>query len=511
MKEYRIINSFREFARYCKKNYILGFLLAVIIALVYGKQAFSTDFYVDAEIIINHPHSIYNWNQIGRFGLIGIKMLMEGNWYNPYMEAVLFLITLWFNGMGLCYLYSIIIGKLNTCIGIIFVSLFLIYPTYADQFMFRFQSFEIALGMLLVVWATIYFYMFYNERNKEAFVIAVCMEILSFGIYQSMVNLQICFFIALYLFHMTKLDQRGRKRLILNSILLFMVGFVIYEFIVQLFFSEGEYLTEQVGWLSGDLLFTIRNLLAYVKRILLSLDVFYPITFFASVIAGLVLLICFFIHQRKDFFVILQGIGAMLVSPFFLAIITGQPTVYRAQCMLPFVGAIMWLFTLEFVKNKKTLHNICIVLGCIFLFMQGSVLMRMQYTQDIIREADEIQAIQIIDRIEQVKEKNTDKPIVFIGHLDAKTNKSCYTKEQASSFLSYSVYEFAYVVGVPIEIPNYYNTGRILGFFETMGFLYRMPTKEMVAEAETKATQLPCWPAVGSVCEKENYILVKLN
>ena len=75
-----------------------------------------------------------------------------------------------------------------------------------------------------------------------------------------------------------------------------------------------------------------------------------------------------------------------------------------------------------------------------------------------------------------------------------------------------SVYgEFAYVVGVPVATPNYYNTGRILGFFETMGFTYSMPTQEMVAEAEAVAGELPCWPTAGSIQEKEDYIVVRLN
>ena len=507
----RIIKPFQEFIKYCTNNYILGLLIAVIIALVYGKQAFSTGFYVDAEVIINNPHTTYNWDQIGRFGLIGIKMLLGGNWYNPYWEAALFLITLWCVGMGACYLYSTIIGNVDTWVGVIFVSLFLVFPTYADQFMFRFQSFEIAFGMLLVVWTTIYFYLFYMERNKGAFMVAVCMEIVAFGIYQSMINLQICFFIAVYFFHMMALDWKERRKLISYSILQFTVGFVIYECIVQLFFTSGEYLTGQIGWFSGDLFATIRNLLAYVKRILLALDVFYPITFLASVIAGFGLLIWFFLYQRKDFFAALLGIGAMLASPFLLAMITGTPTAYRAQCMLPFVCAVMWLFVVEFVKQKKIFRMVCIALGCVFLLMQSAVLMRMQYTQDVIREADEIMAAQMMERIEQAKEKQVEKPVVFVGHLEARTNGSCYTKEQVASFLSYSVYEFAYVVGVPVATPNYYNTGRILGFFETMGFSYGMPTQEMVTEAEAMAVELPCWPAAGSVQETESYVVVRLS
>lgn len=61
--------------------------MAALLVLVYGKQAYSTDFYVDAEFIINHPRTIYNWDEIGRFGLIGIKMLLGGNWYTNWRNS----------------------------------------------------------------------------------------------------------------------------------------------------------------------------------------------------------------------------------------------------------------------------------------------------------------------------------------------------------------------------------------------------------------------------------------
>lgn len=507
----RIKEPVQDFIKYCQENVILGLWLAAILALAYGKQAFSTDFYVDAEVIINNPRSIYNWDQIGRFGLIALKMLLGGNWYNPYLEAALFLVTLWCTGMAVCYLFSVVAGKVNTCINVIYAAIFLIFPTYADQFMFRFQAFEIVFAMLLVVCASTYFYRFYTEKNKGAFLLAVCMDIFSFGIYQSMVNLQICFFIAIYLFRMDSCDWKERRRLIGLEMLEFLISFVIYECIVKLFFSGGDYLTNQIGWLSGDLYMTIRNLLAYVKRVLLAMDVFYPITYLVCVGCGIGILV-WSLYKKKNFAANVLGIGAMLASPFFLALITGTPTAYRAQCMLPFTCAVMWLYTTKMVKERKNvMYAISVAAGVVFLMVQGAVLMRMQYTQDVIREADEIQAMQIIDRIQQVKEDDTQKPVVFLGHLDARTNGSCYTKTQAASFLSYSVYEFAYVVGVPVDTPNYYNTGRILGFFETLGFPYEVPTSDMVAEAENQCSEMPIWPQKGSIQETEHYIVVRLS
>ena len=143
--------------------------------------------------------------------------------------------------------------------------------------------------------------------------------------------------------------------------------------------------------------------------------------------------------------------------------------------------------------------------------------MRMYYTQDIIRDADLITAAQMIERIEGIEGGQTNsgqkvnKPVVFLGHLDAKTNASCYTKTEAPSYLSYSVYEFAYIIGVPVDTPDYFNTGRILGYFDTLGFHYDMPSTAMVEEAKAVGAGMEHWPAVSSVQEMQEYVVVKLS
>lgn len=512
MEPKRLMIPLRELTQYIREHFMLGFAVAFTVILVYAKQAFSMDFYIDAEVVLNHPHTVYNWNQIGRFGLIALKYLIGNNWYNPYFEAVLFLLFLWLLGMCFSYLFHGICGKGQEVVHFIFAALFLVFPAYADQFMFRFQSFETVFAMLLVVLATRYFYMAFTEKNGWAYGPAVLFDVFSFGIYQSMVNLQICFHIAVYLFTMERYGKAERKRLVRSELAHFFISLVVYGVIVKLFFDSGDYLSRQVGWLSGDLMSAVMNLLAYIKRILLALDVFYTIAYPVCVCVCMALIVWIFLRDRQMVLPYMIGLGGMLASPFFLALITGTPSPYRAQCMLPFVCAVLWLFiTLWLQKRGAVCYALWVISGCIFVLCQTSVLMRLFYTQDVIRDADRVTATQIMARIQEVCNQDDDKPVVFIGHLDAKINGSCYTKAEAASYLSYSVFEFAYIEGVPVETPDYFNSSRILGYFETLGFQYAAPSAMMVEEAKAGGADMDCWPGPDSIRETQEYIIVKLS
>lgn len=502
----------KELARYIREHFMLGLGVAAAVALTYGAQAFSTDFYIDAEVILNHPHTVYNWDQIGRFGLIALKYLIGNNWYNPYFEGALFLAVLWLLGMCFSYLFRRLRPEGGEGVHFIFVTLFLVFPTYADQFMFRFQCFGAASAMLLVALATCYFHMAFTEKNIWAYALAVVLDVFSFGIYQSMVNLQICFYIALYLFTMEKYGRAERKGLVCRELVCFLISLAVYGGIVKLFFDSGDYLSRQVGWLSGSPMSAVMNLLAYVKRVLLAMDVFYSIGYPVCVCACAAVFIWALLRDRRLLLPYAIAFAGMLASPFFLALATGTPSPYRAQCMLPFVYAVLWLYMVLRLRERGMLrYGLGIAVGCVLLCCQASVLARLFYTQDVIRDADRLTAAQLMTRIQEAGGGDGDMPIVFIGRLEAGINGSCYTKKQAASYLSYSVYEFAYIEGVPVDTPDYFNTGRILGYFGTMGFYYPEPTVEMVEEAGVKGADMGCWPGADCVRRTEDYIIVKLS
>lgn len=511
MNPARLAAPLNELAQYIKKHMLFGFFLAAGILLVYGKQAFSTDFYIDAEVFLNNPGTFYNWGGIGRFGLIALKYLFGNVRYNPYFEAALFLSALWLLGLASSCLFGLFYPKISGLASFVFAGIFLSFPTYADQFMFRFQSFEIVVAMLLIVFATRYFYLFIKEKDYAAYALAVALDVFSFGIYQSMVNLQICFYIAIYLFLIPERNAAERACFAKNAIIDFLLTFSVYEIIVKLFFSSGDYLSSQAGWLSKDAASVVLNLLAYVKRILFALDVFYPVTYLGCVLLSFAFLAWAFACDRQRFLPYMLGIGALLSSPFFLAIAMGTPLPYRAQCMLPFACAILWLFAARHLQERGIYkYALCVIIGTLFILCQSSVIMRMFYTQDVIRDSDKITAAQLMAKLGDTGAK-CGKPVVFLGHMDAKINASCYAKWEAGSHLSYSVYEFAYIEGVPVETPDYFNTTRILGYFKAMGFDYAAPSAELTEAARAHGADMADFPGAGCIRETDECVIVKFS
>lgn len=508
-------NVWVGFFDYIKSHPLLSVFTAAVLALCYAGQAFSTQFYIDAEVILNTPRSMYNWQEIGRFGLVWLKKLSGLDWYNPYLAGVLFLITLWLAAMGTGYLFSYIDRRVSIAASGVFMLIYLIYPTYAEQFMFRFQAFEVAFAMFLLAVASWYFVQFLRENNVAGFVLSIVLLVVSFGIYQSMANMQLCLYLGIFLFLLLAKKEDGKviKKTILFTVVHFLSAFVIYQLIIKLFFTQSNYLTGQISWQYESFRFVVHKILNYMGDVFAGAQVFYTATYKVCVCLLALLLIAIVAAKKKRSIWYVPGAAALAVSPFFLSVLTGSATVYRAQLMLPLACAIIWLFgihcfTVLFTGiGNKAVMNAGMILGVVFVLVQSAPLMRLFYTQDVIGRSDLMTATQMIDDIHEVTAVFGGKPLIFIGHRAPLRNGSCYSYEEAPTYLCRSAFELDYMA----EPAFYYSTHRILGYFQTMGYYYARPTMEMMEQAYADGADMVCWPIDGSVKEFEDYIIVKLS
>ena len=58
------------FADYCKNHGALIAITLAIIALAHGSYIFSNNFGIDTQVFVQEPEFDYNWEGIGRFGLL---------------------------------------------------------------------------------------------------------------------------------------------------------------------------------------------------------------------------------------------------------------------------------------------------------------------------------------------------------------------------------------------------------------------------------------------------------
>lgn len=514
-------NVWTGFLQYIKVHPLMSVLIAVILALVYAGLAFSDYYYIDAEIIINRPEYMYNWSQIGRFGLVWLKHLLGLAWFNPYFAGGLLLLILWLTAMVTGYLFTQIDERISTAAVGLFGLLYLIYPTYCEQFMFQFQAFEVVCALFLLAVADCYFVQFLKERNVIAFILSLIPTIIAFGVYQAMVNMQLCLYLGIFLFFLYRSKENSSvlRRNIIFTIVHFVVSYIIYSVIVKLFYSGSDYLTSQIAWGKGSIFGILSSILSYVKLILVGNDVFYTVSYRISVLLFAVVILMIIVKKRqKSLWYILSAVG-LAVSPFFLSICTGIIVAYRIQLMLPLAGAVMWMFALHYIQTgkeapenvqsgwRRSCATLVVLLGGLLIYTNAAPTMRIFYSHEVIGRADEIIASQITADLNEIASASEGKPVIIIGHREALTNASCYTKEDAASYMLMSAYEFDYV----FEPIYFFSTYRILGYFRTLGFSYVEPTSGLMNEAYTDSADMPCWPLEGSVQEFNDYIIVKLS
>lgn len=323
-------NPWVGFADFIRTHLLLAVGVAAFLGLIYGGQAFSNYFYIDKEVLVNNPGSFINWGEIGRFGLIWIKKVLGMSWYNPYLAGVLLLIALWVAAMAAGFLFYTVECRLTAPSLYIFMLLFLVYPTYVELFLFQFQAFEVVLAIVFLLVSDWYLVQALRERNWLAFLVSIPLVVISFGVYQSMVPLQLCLYLGIFL--MLVYAGGGEKKIIFSvighTVSHFVVAFGIYEIISTLFFGGSDYLSGQVMWKTGDYKAVFLSIREYVGMVVKMKEVCYTLTYNLCWGIGLAALLVLFIRYRWKSFWYGLGLLGVVFSPFFLTFVTGIAQAY---------------------------------------------------------------------------------------------------------------------------------------------------------------------------------------
>ena len=78
---------------------LLIFNISIVAVVLIGCRIFNLSVTMDTDLFINTPRSVYNWLDIGRYGLIFTEKIFGIRWYNPYINSTLgfFAIVAFFN------------------------------------------------------------------------------------------------------------------------------------------------------------------------------------------------------------------------------------------------------------------------------------------------------------------------------------------------------------------------------------------------------------------------------
>lgn len=206
--------------------------------------------------------------------------------------------------------------------------MFLSCPTYAEQFLFQYQAFEVVLGMLLLIVSDWCLMLALKEGNVPAFLISLPPVVISFGIYQSTVPLQMCLCLGCFLMLLYGEEAEGKKRNVFAAagwiILHFLIAIAVYEVIAKLFFTHADYLASQVAWKDTDLKDVMRGMLGYVRNVVMAEGIYYTLTYDICWMIGLAAMTFLFKRLKQKSVWYGLGLLGVVLSPFFLTFIIGR-------------------------------------------------------------------------------------------------------------------------------------------------------------------------------------------
>ena len=487
------------------------FMLAGILAC-FLPYAFATDYYVDSEVVINIPGTSYNWLEIGRYGLVFTRKLLGTEWYNPYYTGILLILFLWLTGMTFSYVASKLFVHLHPAITVLSGLILITYPTFTEQYYFHFQSAEIAFGLWLSMLAAGLFTLFIREGRISCFVISLPVYVLTFSIYQSFVPLTLCTYLGIFLSQIMRKDASAAilKRGIAGSILHFFAAFILSQSIDKLFFPTSGYLNDQVIWTSGvsfwEALFSVLEACA---RMFVGKGVFYTAVLPVAIISAIFAFRC--LKNLPTYQLVLGILSAMGIAatPFILTLLMAGETAIRSQFTYSLAAVFLLLFGMDTMiayKYRPFLKYAWVALLTVVMVSQLLTVRFIWKAHQYVSDYDRTTATEILEMMYDSHIICDQIAPIFWGYLQP---ESPYDEMLigSPSYLFTSVFNLEHGA----EPYCYYSTVRVLGYMETMGHTFTIPThyQQSVSCYIMRREELPAFPAKG--CIFNDYQVFTLN
>lgn len=525
------------FGEFLKKNRIKSILFGLLTASVYTPLIFNRYYCTDLEYVINSKGSIYNWSELGRYTLILIKKLCMTP-FNPLLEGILFVITFLLSITALSYLLHLTNESIESYILYILSAIALVFPTFSEQYYFKFQSFEVLFGMFLLIVSSLFLVGILREKPLFWAIPAIALTVLSFGIYQSMLNIVLIFYILI--FTVLSLKKDGKLLLKASGLFIshFFVSFLLNKLITKIFCAEGSYFSDKIMWTRYPVNTCYHFVKHYFRVVLLAEKYVYPISFLLSIIVALAALILLIIKIKAKAIPAILGVFGLIIVPFAIAIIQGFEPDSRTQLALPFsiMGLCFFTFSVlrtpevfsifaglksenenkheeikKAVKAVKLTYLISLIISCCILTVNLVPTAKLISCRMAIDKSDMTHLIKIA---EDLKEYNCDDtseasvPVIIIGNVPSKAHTAYTYNEENQDYILIPLFE----LDADTEPKYFFSTNRILGAMDVTGYRYNKPEESTyMEEAYAESLNMPSYPDEGYIKETDNYVLVNLG
>ncbi len=530
------------FPDFIKKNRIPAILFSALTALVYIPLVCSKYYCADLEYIVDSEGTIYNWSELGRYTLLLLKKITFTP-YNLYVESILFVITAFALTIALAYLLFCLDEKIKPVFAFFLASVALIFPTFAEQYYFKFQSFEVIFGILLLIVSFILLVHFLKTKSIISVILSVVLTVLSFGVYQSMLNIAVTSYIGIFLILLLKKDSRDAFRCIPLFTIHFILSFALNKVVALIFCKEGSYFADKIMWKQFPFSTCFHFVKHYIRVVLFAEKYVYTYSFLIAILFSLIALIILLINNKKDSLpsvnmaFIMISFAVLLISPFIIAIIQGFEPDSRTQLALPFTIMFQILFAdrvfansslikrkktddkaeyteTEITEDKRNIRIRILMIAILSVILLNNLIPtgRLIYSRMLINRSDEKNMIAIGEDLKDFNcslDNPASVPVIIIGTLPTESNVICYRyNEENKDYILLSVFD----LDAETEPEYFFSTNRIVSAMNITAYRYNRPSlSNFMNDAYAEAAGMPAYPNAGYIKETDNFVVVNLG
>jgi len=520
-----------KITEYFKKNIALILFFPLIVIISYLPTVFNKSYCADLEYVQGAKGAIYNWNELGRYTLILLKKITFTP-YNWILEGILFIVIAFLCVNTFSYFLHLLNEKTDSILLYIITDIALIFPTFAEQYYFKFQSAEILFGIFLLSLSGLLLMITIKKKKAIPVLLSLVINVISFGIYQSMINILLVIYIGIYI----SLCICPGKKNKLHSISFIMVAslFVASLFtnkiITAIFCKQGSYFADKIMWKRYSFYECFHFVKHYIRVVLLAESPMYTYAFLISAVTALAALIILLIKDSKKGIAASLGYAGLLISPFAIAIIQGFEPDSRTQLALPFSIAFLLFFAVNVFytyalykptdesgsnikgKEKSPVTYIFALLLTVVLCLNLFPTYRLTFTRMQINKSDSKNIAKIASDLEELN-CNEDDPdsveVIFVGTLPYDDAPFCikYDREN-KDYILIPVFS----LDADTEPKYFFSTNRILTAMENAGYDFKKPTiSNNMKDALSRAADMPTYPNEGYIKEYKHFVIVNLG
>jgi hypothetical protein len=485
------------------KSGILGGLFLVVATYGYFLSNFTLS--LDDEIKFAGPKDM-GWIGYGRFGNYFLDKLQVNNRFTPFLTNFLAITALFVSSLILFYVFigKVQKNKLGNFKLAIFIGFFTSMPFVTGDYM-AFTVYNLYLGLGYILTGISYWLISEKFTGNKAYRMILSTSLLTFAIsiYQSFLGVFVAITLISALFSYENIQFSVFKEIkakLLTPLVVTSAAYSSYA-VLNWYFQKTithayGYIDSMIGWGNGHSI--VSNINIVLKSIFhtingseTSINLIILPTFLLCAFCAAPKLLSQPTFLSKAYLSIL--FISLTLSPFLLEFLLGSQLPARSLEALPLVVAAFWLVILGNIP--RILNSLAVgIFAIFFLFLQIQGMNNLFYGDHLRFENDSDIAREIMFDIQKLGYDYEKDQIVFQGSI--KSMNSEYISNINSggvSFFSDSTQPY-----------------RMNYFLYTLGFEVLVPTSEQSALAKTIAETMPHWPALGSIADSHDLIVVNL-